>query len=87
MKSKYHLKKDKSWIQLTDGSILKLNVFSKSTRLKLNVDTKSHSLWKEVNMIILNKDYKKLFLKKFNFLKDSKSIIQWQNNPLIMDLL
>lgn len=70
MKTKYHLKKNKSWVQLTDGSIFRLNVFSKSIKLKLNVDTKSHSLWKETNTIILSKDYKKLFLKKFNFLKD-----------------
>lgn len=69
MKSKYHLKKDKILVQLTDGSILRLDVFSKSTKLKLNVDLKSHALWKENTTIILNKDYKKIFLKKFNFFK------------------
>ena len=67
MKTKYHLKKNKMWVQLTDGSAFKLNVFSKSKKFKLNVDLKSHSLWRPHNIIGLNKDHKKLFLKKFNF--------------------
>nr|YP_009476614.1 ribosomal protein L31 [Chroomonas placoidea]AVM81107.1 ribosomal protein L31 [Chroomonas placoidea] len=69
MKSKFHFKKNKIWAQLTDGSIVNLNVFSKSTKLKLNVDIKSHCLWKENNTFIVNKDYKEIFLKKFNFFK------------------
>lgn len=77
MKSRYHLNKTKVWIQLTDGSIFKLNMFSKNTKIKLNTDPKSHILWKENINIILDYNYRTTFLKKFNFSKNQKSIIQW----------
>lgn len=69
MKSKYHLNKNKVWIQSTDGSISKLNLFLKEPKIKLNIDPKSHALWKETTNVTLNQNYKTVFLKKFNFLK------------------
>ena len=81
MKSKYHLKKSFVLIQSTDGSIFKLYLCLKNKKIQLNVDPKSHFLWKQKIIIDTNykKDYKTIFLKKFYFFKNksNKSIIQW----------
>jgi ribosomal protein L31 len=69
MKSKYHLNKTNVWVQLTDGSIFRLNMFSKNTKIKLSIDPKSHLFWKENLNVILDHNYKTSFLKKFNFSK------------------
>jgi hypothetical protein len=65
MKSKYHLIKNKVYVQLTDGSVFKINTFSKNVVLKLNFDTKSNILWKAPLQSIINKNYKHFFIKKF----------------------
>jgi hypothetical protein len=67
MKSKYHLIKNKVYVQLTDGSVFKLNIFSKIIRLKLNLDPKSHILWKNIVENSANKNYRNSFMKKFFF--------------------
>lgn len=70
MKPKYHLKKNAIFVQSTDGSVYKLNVFSKLLVLKLSIDPKSNMLWKCTTVHkIINKNYKIIFLKKFNYLK------------------
>ena len=68
MKPQYHLLKQKKRIQLTDGSIFFLNMFSETSILKLSLDPKSHLLWKEKSNFEINKNSVTLFLKKFNFL-------------------
>jgi hypothetical protein len=65
MKSKYHLIKNKVHVQLTDGSILKISMFSKISKLKLNLDIRSSILWKFFFEKIASKNYKIFFLKKF----------------------
>lgn len=70
MKPKYHLIKNKLYVQLTDGSVFKLNTSSKLSMLKLNLDPKSHSLWKNVTENAVNKNYTSNFMKKF-FSKDN----------------
>lgn len=77
MKSKYHLDKKKVLVQLTDGSVFILNLFSKNAKIKLNIDPKSSFFWKEDFNILLDQNYKTSFLKKFFFKKIKKSIIQW----------
>lgn len=68
MKPQYHLLKQKKRIQLTDGSIFFLDMFSETSILKLSLDPKSHPLWKEKSNFEINKNSVTLFLKKFNFL-------------------
>ena len=68
MKSQYHLLKQQKRIQLTDGSIFFLDIFSEILVLKLSVDPKSHVLWKEKSNFEINKNSMTVFLKKFNFL-------------------
>lgn len=69
MKSKYHLNTSKVLVQSTDGSVFILNLFSKNAKIKLNIDPKSSSFWKEDVNILLNQNYKTSFLKKFLFSK------------------
>jgi ribosomal protein L31 len=68
MKPQYHLLKQQKRIQLTDGSIFFLDIFSEISVLKLSVDPKSHVLWKEKSNFEINKNSMAVFLKKFNFL-------------------
>jgi hypothetical protein len=65
MKSKYHLIKNSVYVQLTDGSVFKLSIFSKISMLKLNLDLKSSTLWKNSFENIASKNYKISFIKKF----------------------
>lgn len=65
MKQKYHIKKRQIFVQLTDGSVIKLSVFSKLLVLKLSIDIKSNVLWKLSLFSTNNKNYKNLFLKRF----------------------
>lgn len=67
MKSQYHLLKQKKRIQLTDGSIFFLDIFSEVSILKLSLDPKSHFLWKEKSNFEISKNSVSLFMKKFNF--------------------
>jgi ribosomal protein L31 len=67
MKSQYHLLKQKKRIQLTDGSIFFLDIFSEVSILKLSLDPKSHILWKEKSNFEISKNSVSLFMKKFNF--------------------
>lgn len=67
MKSQYHLLKQKKRIQLTDGSIFFLDIFSDVSILKLSLDPKSHFLWKEKSNFEISKNSVSLFMKKFNF--------------------
>lgn len=67
MKPQYHLLKQKVRVQLTDGSVFFLNMFSGVSILKLNLDPKSHHLWKERTNVGINKSFVALFMKKFNF--------------------
>ena len=69
MKAKYHLIKKKVYVQATDGSVFQLNMFFKNPMLKLNLDPKSHSLWKKVTDVVTVKNYKTVFMNKF-FHKD-----------------
>ncbi|YP_001874770.1 hypothetical protein HAM_018 (mitochondrion) [Hemiselmis andersenii] len=71
MKAKYHLIKKKVYVQFTDGSVYQSNIFLKSPMLKLNLDPKSHSLWKKVTDTVTIKNYKTIFMNKF-FYKDNK---------------
>jgi hypothetical protein len=68
MKNQYHLLKNKKRIQMTDGSIFFLELFSENELFKLNIDPKSHVLWKERAFLEINKDSINSFMKKFNFL-------------------
>lgn len=68
MKKKYHIKKQKVFIQLTDGSVFKLGVFSKNPVFKLSVDFKSHLLWKINVEHVIQTNYRTIFLKRFNYL-------------------
>lgn len=65
MKPKYHLIKKQIYIQLTDGSVFKSNIFLKSPMLKLNLDPKSHFLWKKATDVVAIKNYKTVFMNKF----------------------
>jgi hypothetical protein len=70
MKPQHHIKKRSTLVQQTDGSVFKLNFFSRLQVLKLSIDTKSNILWKCFLMDAhINKNYKALFLKKFNYFK------------------
>jgi ribosomal protein L31 len=65
MKSKFHFIKKKVYVQSTDGSIIKLNIFSKISVLKLNIDIKSHLLWKVYRENISTENFVKNFMKKY----------------------
>lgn len=68
MKCQVHLKRRKTYVQFTDGSISKLQIFSKESILKCNIDPKSHPLWKSFTNKAIDRNYKKTFVKKFYFL-------------------
>lgn len=72
MKNKYHLTKNKVFVQLTDGSIFKIKLFSKISILKLNSDPKSHILWKNVATEPVNINFTNSFIKKFLYKKQSQ---------------
>lgn len=65
MKSKFHLIKQQIHLQLTDGSIIKCRSFSKVALVKLNVDLKSHLLWKEFQQTTLTENFVTSFMKKY----------------------
>lgn len=65
MKAQHHLLKRNLQIQLTDGSVYKIKSFAKMPLLKLNIDPKSHTLWKSNMENIANKNYVVNFMKKF----------------------
>lgn len=65
MKAQYHLKKNITYIQLTDGSIYIKKMISKITKLKLTLDPKSASLWKHSKIDARGKNYTNLFINKF----------------------
>lgn len=67
MKTGYHLLKHRKRIQLTNGSIFFLDIFSEASVLKLSLDPISHFLWKEKSNFEINKNSMALFMKKFNF--------------------
>jgi|TARA_B110000967_G_C18765410_1_gene500122 ribosomal protein L31 len=36
----------KTWIQLTDGSVISMNYLLDKSYMKLDIDSKSHKLWR-----------------------------------------
>lgn len=65
MKAQYHLKKNKVYVQLTDGSIYRKEIISKVMRLKLSLDPKSALLWKHLKKDTQGKNYANHFMNKF----------------------